>query len=119
MAPEVRAILTDPEVIAIDQDPSGRAGDRVLRVGDIDIWARPLADGGKAVALLNRGRTPVAISVDPLTLGLAGLAYCVRDVTVHADAGVFGSRLTRQVAPHAVAVLRLAPSRLPCPAAGT
>lgn len=117
MTPETLAVLTDPEVIAIDQDPAGRAGDRVARFGDIDIWARPLADGGTAAALLNRGAAPVAISVDAATLKLsAGRPWCVRDVTAHADLGVLGPRLTYAVRPHAVRLIRLTPAAGPCPA---
>jgi alpha-galactosidase len=115
MTPEVRAILTDQEVIAIDQDPAGRGGDRVRRFGDIDIWARPLADGGLAVALLDRGTQSVRITVDPLTLGLAARPYCVRDVSDHADRGALGVRFTGDVAPHSVRLLRLAPNDGACP----
>ena len=115
IAPEVRAILTDRELIAIDQDPAGHAGERVRRFGDIDIWARPLADGGTAVALLNRGTEPLEISVDPVTLGLTSRAYCVRDVSDHADRGGLGVRFTGRVMPHAVRLLRLSPSETPCP----
>ncbi|MDB5446164.1 MAG: alpha-galactosidase, partial [Phenylobacterium sp.] len=107
MTPEVRAILADPEVIAIDQDAAARAGDRVRRFGDIDIWARPLADSGTAVALLNRGPRPLKITVDPATLGLTGRSYCVRDVSEHANRGAFGARFTSEVQPHAVRLLRL------------
>ena len=115
MTPEVRAILLDPEVIAIDQDSAGQAGDRVARTGDIDIWARPLADGGAAVALLNRGVRPLTISVDRATLGMGSRAYCLRDVSDHADRGSFDVRFTGEVRPHAVRLLRLTPSDGTCP----
>jgi alpha-galactosidase len=109
MPPDARAILLDPEVIAIDQDPGGRGGDRVRRYGDIDIWARPLAGGAQAVALLNRGADPLSISIDPAVLGLPRTAVCVRDVSGHADRGALGERFTAEVRPHAVVLLRLAP----------
>lgn len=117
MSPAVRAILADPEVIAIDQDGAGRAGERVRRFGDIDIWARPLADGGTAVALLNRGARPLKISVDPAMLGLTARPYCVRDVSDHAERGAFNLRFTDEVQPHAVRLLRLRPSDGGCPIA--
>ncbi len=112
MTPETRAILTDPEVIAIDQDPAGKAGERVLRYGDLDVWARPLADGGLAVALLNRGTAPLTAALDRAVLALPSGAWCVRDVSDHADRGVIGVRYTGEVAPHAVRLLRLRPCGL-------
>jgi alpha-galactosidase len=115
MTPEVRDILLDPEVIAIDQDPAGAAGDRVRRYGDIDIWARPLAGGGRAVALLNRGPAPLSITVDPLTLGLPAAGVCARDVSAHRDLGPMGERVTASVRPHAVILLKLVPGKDPCP----
>jgi alpha-galactosidase len=118
MTPAVLAILADRELIAIDQDPAGKAGARMRRVGDIDIWARPLADGGEAVALLNRGAAPVSISADPLTLGLAPRPHCVRDVSAHADRGAMGVRVTASVRPHAAVLLRLSPAEGACPVSG-
>ena len=115
MSPQTLAILADPEVIAIDQDPAGRAGDRVGRFGDSDLWARPLADGGRAVALLNRGRAPAVITVDAGTAGLAAGGYCVRDVTAHADRGAFAPRFTATVAPHAVRLIRITKATGVCP----
>ncbi|HSF99750.1 MAG TPA: alpha-galactosidase, partial [Vicinamibacterales bacterium] len=55
MTPETRDILTNREVIAVDQDPLGRQGRKVRDDGDVEVWARELADGSRAVALLNRG----------------------------------------------------------------
>ncbi len=59
MKPETAAILTNREVIAIDQDPLGKQGDRVSAVGPVEIWAKPLKGGDKAVALFNRDDTPL------------------------------------------------------------
>jgi alpha-galactosidase len=118
MTSETLAILADRELIAIDQDPAGKAGDRVLRLGDIDIWARRLADGGEAVALLDRGGAPLAISVDRATLGLGSRRYCVRDVSAHGDRGDLGVRLTARVRPHAVVLLQLRPAEGVCMTAG-
>ena len=54
MTPETIAILTNRDVIAVDQDPAGKQGDRVSAEGPIEIWARSLADGSKAVGVFNR-----------------------------------------------------------------
>jgi hypothetical protein len=51
---EMKAILLNKEVIAIDQDPAGKAGIRVSPKGATEVWARELADGSIAVALYNK-----------------------------------------------------------------
>ncbi|RYG83782.1 MAG: glycoside hydrolase family 27 protein, partial [Alphaproteobacteria bacterium] len=63
-----KAILTNAAVIAVDQDRLGQQGRRVAKDGDLEVWARPLANGGRAVVLLNRGTTEAVIAVDWLTL---------------------------------------------------
>jgi alpha-galactosidase len=54
MKPEIQQILTNKEVIAVDQDPLGRPGERVLKDGDLEVWSKQMRDGGRAVVLLNR-----------------------------------------------------------------
>src|SRR5262249_26434764 len=51
MTPETIALLTNRNVIAIDQDPAGTPGDRVSAEGPTEIWTRSLVDGSKAVGL--------------------------------------------------------------------
>ena len=70
MPPETAAILTNHEVIAIDQDELGKQGDRVSAVGPVEIWAKPLKGGDKAVALFNRDDTPLPVTVKFSDLGL-------------------------------------------------
>lgn len=54
MKPETIAMLTNREVIAIDQGALGKQADRVRAEGSLEIWARPLTDGSKAVGIFNR-----------------------------------------------------------------
>ena len=49
------ALLTNDEVLEINQDPLGKPAGRVLKSGQKEVWARPLFDGAKAVGLFNRG----------------------------------------------------------------
>ena len=49
MSPATAATLMNKEVIAIDQDKLGTQAQRVSQEGDVEVWARPLADGGHAV----------------------------------------------------------------------
>jgi alpha-galactosidase len=55
MKPEIHDILTNREVIAIDQDRLGHQATRVYSEGEVDVWARPLANGAMAIAVVNAG----------------------------------------------------------------
>src|SRR3989442_233901 len=54
MTDETRALLSAPEVLAIDQDPLGRQARRVRASDGAEVWVRDLAGGAQAVALANR-----------------------------------------------------------------
>jgi alpha-galactosidase len=71
MKPEVKAILTNRDVIAIDQDPLGKQAARVYSEGEVEVWARPLAAGAMAVAVVNVGSD--RYSTHPFHLNLAKL----------------------------------------------
>jgi alpha-galactosidase len=71
MKPEIKAILTNRDVIAIDQDRLGKQGKRVYTEGEMEVWTRPLADGALAVALFNTGDD--RLSTHPFHLSLANL----------------------------------------------
>jgi alpha-galactosidase len=53
MTPEVKAILTNRNVIAIDQDPLGKQASRVYSDGEVDVWMRHLSGGAMAIAIVN------------------------------------------------------------------
>ncbi|HEY6445627.1 MAG TPA: glycoside hydrolase family 27 protein [Acidobacteriaceae bacterium] len=55
MTPEIKDILTNRDVIAIDQDALGKQGSRIYSDGEVDVWTRHLSDGALAVAVLNAG----------------------------------------------------------------
>jgi alpha-galactosidase len=73
MKPEIKAILTNRDVIAIDQDKLGRQGTRVYSDGEVDVWSRRLAGGAMAVAVLNAGSDRVASHPFHLSLAKLGL----------------------------------------------
>ncbi len=60
-SPETLAILTNREVIAVDQDAAGKQGTRVSKSGDQEIWVKDLADGSKAIALFNLGADSASV----------------------------------------------------------
>jgi len=53
MKPEIRDILTNRDVIAVDQDSLGRQGSRAYSEGQVEVWTRPLAGGAMVVAVFN------------------------------------------------------------------
>jgi alpha-galactosidase len=110
MSPETAAILLNKDVIAIDQDPLGAQGHRVRKTGEQEVWARPLADGGRAVILFNRAATPAEISVDWTELGYPrGMKAEVRDLWAHKSLGRSAGNFSATVAPHGVVMVRLLP----------
>ena len=70
MTPAIRSILTNREVIAIDQDRLGEQGYRVSEQGPMQVWKRQLADGATAVALFNTGTVAAPVTVRWAALGL-------------------------------------------------
>ena len=110
MTPEIKNILTNKEVIAIDQDPLGRQGRRVRKDGNLEVWARPLKDGSRAVILLNRGTTESPITVNWEDLNYpAHFSAAVRDLWQHKDLGQFTGKFTATVAPHGVVMVTVKP----------
>jgi alpha-galactosidase len=109
-----RAILTNPEVIAVDQDPLGAQGRRIRDLGDREIWAKKVQGSGvRVVALWNRGAAPASIQVDWRDLGLGTGAATVRDLHARADRGSFTGSYSATVPAHGVALLRVAGTETP------
>jgi alpha-galactosidase len=110
MTPAIQEILTNKEVVAVDQDPLGSEGRRVASQGDLEVWARTLADGSRAVILLNRGATEQEIGVNWQELGYPGhLTAAVRDLWQHKDLGNFTGKFSAAVASHGVVMVTLKP----------
>jgi alpha-galactosidase len=110
MSPEVKEILTNKEVIAVDQDPLGMQGRRVKRDGDREVWSKQLADGGRAVVLFNRGAQETEISVSWTDIGYPPhLAAGVRDLWAHKDLGKLTGSFSAKVPSHGVAMVTIKP----------
>jgi alpha-galactosidase len=71
MKPEITAILTNRDVIAIDQDRLGHQARFIYSNGEVEVWARELANGAKAIAILNAGDN--LYSTHPFRLSLIKL----------------------------------------------
>jgi alpha-galactosidase len=74
MKPEIKAILTNRDVIAIDQDRLGKQGKRVYSEGEVDVWTRHLSGGAVAIAVVNAGSDRYATHPFHLSLRKVGLA---------------------------------------------
>ena len=110
MRPEIRDILTNKEVIAVDQDPLGSEGKRVQKNGDLEVWAKQMKDGGRAVVLFNRGHDEREIAVNWEDLGYPiHLSATVRDLWHRKDLGKFAGRFSAPVASHGVVMLTVRP----------
>jgi len=106
MSPEIREILLNQEVIAIDQDSLGKPGMRISKDGDSEVWSKVLNAGDSAVGLFNRGEKPAEISVPWSLLEPSG-ELRVRDVWKHTDLGRSKAPFTTEVPAHGVVLLRV------------
>jgi alpha-galactosidase len=106
MTPETVALLTNKEVIAVDQDPLGKEGDRVYAEGPIEVWSRPLAGGALAVGIFNRQQRPMVAHVDFHKLGFAK-GVNARDLWQHKDLGRLSPRYDAAIPAHGVLMLRV------------
>jgi alpha-galactosidase len=106
MTPQTLALLTNPDVIAVDQDPAGVQGHRVWDQGPLEIWVKPLADGSKAVALFNRGESELPVTVRFADVGAHGPAR-VGDLWARKNLGVFVNGFAASVRRHGAVLLKV------------
>ncbi len=110
MTPAIHDILTNKEVIAVNQDALGREGERVAKSGDLEVWAKQLKDGGRAVILLNRSGSEQAITANWQDLGYPEhVIAAVRDLWQHKDLGKMTGKFTATVASHSVVMVTVRP----------
>jgi alpha-galactosidase len=110
MSAATKTILTNAEVIAVDQDALGVQGKLVASPAkDLQVWAKKLAANGTvAVVLLNRSGSSASIKADWSAIGIPAGAATVRDLWSHTDAGSFTDSYTAASVPsHGVAMLKI------------
>jgi alpha-galactosidase len=118
MSPAIKNILTNSEVIAVDQDPWGYQGHRVQSDGGLEIWTRPLAGvGRRAVLFFNRTGSVANMTVSLRDVGLAATTATLRDLWQHADLGSVSGQFTASVPSHDVVMLEVRGSEPPAPEA--
>jgi alpha-galactosidase len=104
----VRDVLTAPDVIALNQDPLADQAQRIVDNGDTEVWVKQLADGSRAVALLNRGQAPVTMSTTAATIGMpaSSTGYTTTEVWSDAVEHTTGT-ISAAVPRHGAAVFRV------------
>jgi alpha-galactosidase len=107
MTPEIRDILTNKEVIAVDQDPTEQ-GRRLRKNGDLEIWVKKLAGNARVVVLFNRGNAEAQMALSWQELGLPFDAELpVRDLWAKKDLGNVKGTLVASVPPHDVIMVKV------------
>lgn len=115
------SLLTNDEVIAVNQDPLGKPAKRVLEENGVQVWVKPLEDGDYAVGLFNTdayGSTPQSyfrwgdetvkqFTFDFAKAGLTGSKWKLRDLWRQQDLGEYKKHLTTQIPYHGVVMLRM------------
>lgn len=120
------SLLTNDEVLAIDQDPLGKQATRVSQSGpevtisqrgrpdrtntqrQNQIWARELEDGAQAVGLFNLGSEPTEVTITWADIGVEG-RQVIRDLWRQKNLGTFDSEFSATVAPHGVVFVKVSP----------
>ncbi len=99
-------LLSNDDVLAIDQEPLGRQARRVAKTGFAEVWAKDLQDGSKAVALFNRGLLKCDVTATWKQLGIEG-PQTVRDLWRQKNIGVMTRQFQATVPPHGVVLVHL------------
>jgi alpha-galactosidase len=116
------SILTNPEVIAVNQDAAGEQGIRVAGVaGANEVWCKPLGTNfnTRAVGLFNAGSSSLSITANWTDLGLQAGPASVRDLWARTDLGIFTNSFTATVPAHGVRLLKVTGTAPVLPSLGT
>jgi len=103
-------LLTNDEVLEINQDPLGRQAGRVAKDGMLEVWAKDMEDGSKAVGLFNRSEFETPVKATWKALGLKGKQR-VRDLWRQKDLGTFADQFEAKVPRHGVVLVRVWPTK--------
>jgi alpha-galactosidase len=103
-------LITNDELLAIDQDALGKPAARVTRqtssTEKTEVWVRELGDGSRAVGFFNRGENAAKITLNWDDAKISG-KWTARDVWQHQDLGTFDANLSQEVPAHGAVMLRL------------
>jgi alpha-galactosidase len=106
------SLLSNDEVLAVSQDPLARQAGRVVKDDNLEIWAKDMEDGSKAVGLFNRNDDEATVTAKWSDLSLTG-EQTVRDLWRQADIGKFDSEFHSKVPRHGVVLVKVTPATSP------
>ncbi|MHC1704566.1 MAG: putative Ig domain-containing protein [Tenuifilaceae bacterium] len=98
-------LLTNDEVLSIDQDPLGYQAKQVIKDKDIQVWVKELADGTKAFGIFNLGDKSTKYSLNLSTIGISGSA-ALRDLWRQKDLGLFTGKYESTIPSHGVVLIK-------------
>jgi alpha-galactosidase len=99
-------LLTNDEVLDVNQDALGKQARRVMIHGDLEVWAKELEDGSKAVGLFNRSEKTSPVDVRWSDLGIKGKKK-IRDIWRQKDLGVFSNHFVADVPSHGAVLVKV------------
>ena len=109
MKPEIKDILTNRDVIALDQDPLGKQASRIYSEGEVEVWTKPLTGGALAIAVLNAGDNRYSTHPFHLDLAKLGLHGTQRAKDLWAKKDVeLSQNMPLEIAGHDVLLVRIA-----------
>jgi alpha-galactosidase len=100
------SLLSNDEVLAVSQDPLGRQAGRIIKQDNLEIWAKDMSDGSKAVGLFNRNNAETNVVAKWSDLGISG-SRMVRDLWRQRDIGKFGGQFESAVPRHGVVLVKV------------
>jgi alpha-galactosidase len=106
ISPFTMNLLTNDEVLDVDQDPLGKMAQPVRQSDAEQVWFKPLEDGSLAVGLFNVSEEPRRVSVSWKELGLSG-SHIVRDLWRQKDLGRHRDAFSAMVPRHGVILVRV------------
>jgi alpha-galactosidase len=101
-------LLTNDEVLDVNQDPLGKQAGRARKAGDLEVWVKDMEDGSKAVGLFNLGPREAKVAVRWSDIGISGRRV-VRDLWQQKDLGAFEEEFSVPVARHGAMLVRVLP----------
>nr|WP_320057232.1 glycoside hydrolase family 27 protein [uncultured Bacteroides sp.] len=117
MNQETKEILTNKEVIAVNQDSLGNQARRFMDMGDHEIWAKELSNGETAICFLNRGESSWKLNYDwekntiyyMQSINMNKKEYSIRDLWQHKSIGTTRTKLIMELPAHGSLLVRLTP----------
>jgi alpha-galactosidase len=103
------SLLSNDEVLAVNQDPLGNQATRVAQDGNLEVWAKSMEDGSKAVGLFNRNDADTEATAKWTDIGVTG-SQTVRDLWRQQDVGNFTDSFKAMVPHHGAVLVKVSPA---------